>query len=269
MLFRSHHGAEDFRVQNIAEQMLRERQEVVEVIRSWRIVGAEALLRWQHPQIGSVAPAEFIAVAERSGQIGELGRWALEEACRTAAQQLPGLAVSVNVSPAQLRDERFADHVQHVLRSHSIEPGRLELEITESLFIDDALGAFERLQALRRLGVRIALDDFGTGYSSLAYLRRFPFDTLKIDRAFISELLVQGDAQAIVRTITQLAGALGMRTIAEGVENEAQLAVVSQTGCDEAQGFLISRPCPAPTFALLRQGWNDRPQALTAVHSTI
>ena len=235
-------------------------------LRQWRIVGAEALLRWQHPQLGVVGPAEFVAVAERSGQIQQLGRWVLEEACRTAAVQLPGLKLSINVSAAQLRDEQFADAVRHALHQHQIDPARLELEITESLFIDDAAGAFGRLESLRRLGVRIALDDFGTGYSSLAYLRRFPFDTLKIDRAFVSELLLRRDAQAIVRTITQLGGALGMRTIAEGVESEAQLSVVSQTGCDEAQGFLISHPCALDAFVALRQGWRGQPPQLVQLH---
>jgi EAL domain-containing protein (putative c-di-GMP-specific phosphodiesterase class I) len=235
-------------------------------LRQWRIVGAEALLRWKHPQLGVVGPAEFVAVAERSGQIQQLGRWVLEEACRTAAAQLPGLKLSINVSAAQLRDEQFADAVRHAMLEHQIDPARLELEITESLFIDDAIGAFGRLESLRRLGVRIALDDFGTGYSSLAYLRRFPFDTLKIDRAFVSELLLRRDAQAIVRTITQLAGALGMRTIAEGVESEAQLSVVSQTGCDEAQGFLISHPCALDAFVALRHGWRGQPPQAMQLH---
>jgi diguanylate cyclase (GGDEF)-like protein len=214
-------------------------------IRHWRVAGAEALLRWQHPQLGAVGPSEFVAVAESCGLIEELGHWVLDQACRTAATRLQGLSVSVNVSAAQLRDERFAEHVRAALHAHQLDPSRLELEITESIFIDDAQGAIQRLQALRELGVRIGLDDFGTGYSSLAYLRRFPFDTLKIDRAFVSELLLRGDAQAIVRTITQLAGALGMRTVAEGVETEAQLAVVEQTGCNQVQGYLVSPPLHA------------------------
>jgi diguanylate cyclase (GGDEF)-like protein len=235
-------------------------------IRHWRIVGAEALLRWHHEQLGAIAPTEFIAVAERSGQIQELGLWVLDEACRTAQRQFPGLAVSINVSAAQLRDERFSDHLREALRAHRLEPGQLELEITESIFIDDAAGAIERLQQLRSMGVRVALDDFGTGYSSLAYLRRFPFHTLKIDRAFVSELLLREDARAIVRTIIQLAGTLGMRTIAEGVESQAQLEVVSQTGCDEVQGFVVSRPCTADAFAELRQSWRGQPPASSALH---
>jgi diguanylate cyclase (GGDEF)-like protein/PAS domain S-box-containing protein len=235
-------------------------------IRHWRVAGAEALLRWQHPQLGAVGPSEFVAVAESCGLIEELGHWVLDQACRTAATRLQGLSVSVNVSAAQLRDERFAEHVRAALHAHQLDPSRLELEITESIFIDDAQGAIQRLQALRELGVRIGLDDFGTGYSSLAYLRRFPFDTLKIDRAFVSELLLRGDAQAIVRTITQLAGALGMRTVAEGVETEAQLAVAEQTGCNQVQGYLVSPPRPLDEFVALRQGWRGRPASSLQLH---
>jgi diguanylate cyclase (GGDEF)-like protein/PAS domain S-box-containing protein len=226
-------------------------------IGNWQIVGAEALMRWQHPVLGSVPPSEFIAVAESSGLIDELGSWALNEACSAAVGPLAGLQVSVNVSPSQLRDGQFPDRVRHALRRWQLEPARLELEITESVFMDDAAGVLEQLHALHGLGVRIALDDFGTGYSSLAYLRRFPFDTLKIDRAFVNEVLLRRDARAIVQTIAQLAVALGMRTVCEGVETKQQLAAVAQAGCDEVQGYLVSAPRPLADFVRLQRGWRN------------
>ncbi len=235
-------------------------------IQAWRIVGAEALLRWRHPTLGMVSPAEFIGVAEQTGVIAAIGDWVLEQACRAGAQHLPGLTVSVNVSPAQLRDGAFADRVREVLLASRLEPSRLELEITESIFLDDVDGAIDGRQSLRRLGVRIALDDFGTGYSSLAYLRRFPFDTLKIDRAFVSELLLRRDAQAIVRMIAELAVQLGMRTIAEGVETEAQLAVVADAGCHDVQGYVVSRPSALADFVRLRQAWSGQPLLRSTVH---
>ncbi len=231
-------------------------------IESSRIVGAEVLLRWRHPQLGSVAPIEFIPIAERSGAIREIGMWVLREACRVAAESLPGLTISVNVSPAQLHDNEFTACVRDALHASALEPFRLELEITESVFIDDVDGALQRLHSLRALGVRVALDDFGTGYSSLAYLRRFPFDTLKIDRAFVNELMGSIDTRAIVQMITQLALTLNMRTVAEGVESAAQLSVVSSVGCDEIQGWLVSPACPIDEFLVFWRGWVQRPLAL-------
>ena len=230
----------------------------------WHIVGAEALLRWEHPELGQIAPAEFIAVAEQSGLIQELGTWALNEACRAAAGPLRGLAVSVNLSPTQLRDGDCSARVRDALQRHQVDPSRLELEITESVFIDDASGALEQLHGLRRLGVRIALDDFGTGYSSLAYLRRFPFDTLKIDRAFVHDLLLRDDAKPIVHMIAQLAASLGMRTVAEGVESASQLSAVVQAGCHEGQGHLMSPPGSLDKLLALRRDWTGRPHPLAA-----
>jgi len=224
-------------------------------IARWRIVGAEALLRWNHPTLGRIGPSEFVGVAERCGQIQALGVWVLHEACRAAVGPLQGLQVSVNVSPAQLMDGEFLAHVRQALLETRMDPARLELEITESIFMDDVEGALAQLHALHALGVRVALDDFGTGYSSLAYLRRFPFDTLKIDRAFVDEMLKREDAQAIVRMMTQLAGTLGMHTVAEGVETEAQLAAVAAAGCDEVQGYLVSRPCTLAQLVEMRRDW--------------
>jgi diguanylate cyclase (GGDEF)-like protein len=224
-------------------------------IASWKVVGAEALLRWNHPELGQVPPAEFIGVAEQAGLIDEIGQWALLEACRAGAGALAGLVVSVNVSPNQLRDEAYVARVRDALREAGLSGPFLELEITESLFMGDIDGALERLRALRALGVRVALDDFGTGYSSLAYLRRFPFDTLKIDRAFVSEVLLQRDARAIVQTIASMGATLGMHTVCEGVETEQQLAAVAEAGCGEVQGYLVSRPQPLPGLVALLQDW--------------
>jgi diguanylate cyclase (GGDEF)-like protein/PAS domain S-box-containing protein len=226
----------------------------------WRITGVECLMRWTHPELGRVPPGEFIAVAEQTGLIDKLGRWALEQACQAAAGPLADLVVSVNVSPLQLRDAPFFGHVRDALRASGIEPDRLELEITESVFMDDADGALRQLHAVRGLGVRVALDDFGTGYSSLAYLRRFPFDTLKIDRAFIREVLAHKDARAIVVAISQLAGILGMRTVCEGVEEEEQLRVAARAGCHEVQGYLVTPPLPLQDLLPLLAQWADRPR---------
>jgi diguanylate cyclase (GGDEF)-like protein/PAS domain S-box-containing protein len=231
-------------------------------IESSRVVGAEVLLRWRHAQLGSVAPIEFIPIAEKSGAIREIGMWVLREACRVTAAQLPGLTVSVNVSPAQLHDDDFAAGVRDALHASALDPFRLELEITESVFIDDVDGALQRLHSLRALGVRVALDDFGTGYSSLAYLRRFPFDTLKIDRAFVNELMNSIDTRAIVQMISQLAVTLNMRTVAEGVESASQLSAVSAVGCDEIQGWLVSPACPIDEFLAFWHDWSQRPLAL-------
>jgi diguanylate cyclase (GGDEF)-like protein len=235
-------------------------------IQSWQIVGAEALLRWHHPQLGVVAPAEFIAVAEHTGLIEVLGRWALRESCRAAQGPLAGLAVSVNVSPAQLRSGQLVQQVREALREFALAPARLELEITESVLIDDIDAALAQMHALRELGVRIALDDFGTGYSSLAYLRRFPFDTLKLDRAFVSEVLHRDDVRAIVRMVSQLADTLGMCTVCEGVETVQQLAAVAQAGCDQVQGFLVSAPRELAAFVSLRQGWHNEPPLMATLH---
>jgi predicted signal transduction protein with EAL and GGDEF domain len=192
-------------------------------IEGWQVIGAEALLRWEHPTLGPVPPVEAVRVAEECGLIVEIGAWVMRQACREAAQLPATLAASVNVSAAQLRRDDFAALVRQALGAAALPPPRLEIEVTESLLIDAESAALSHLHALRSIGVRVALDDFGTGYSSLAYLRRFPFDTLKIDRAFVRELMSRHDARAIVKTILALAQTLGMHTLAEGVEEPAQL----------------------------------------------
>ncbi len=208
-----------------------------------RLTGFEALLRWTHPARGSVPPGEFIPLAEEVGLIGAIGGFVLRAACAEAAAWPEPLKVAVNVSPLQF--ERGAELVAAVTAAlaESGLPGvRLELEITESALLHNEASTLATLHALRGLGVRIAMDDFGTGYSSLSQLRSFPFDKVKIDRSFVSGLAEGGQASAIVRAITALGASLGIATIAEGVETEAQAAALVQEGCGSAQGYLISRP---------------------------
>ncbi len=215
---------------------------------SWRITGAEALMRWTHPELGRVGPDEFIPIAEQCGLIENLGYYVLEEACRAATTELRGLLISVNVSAVQVQFGHFLQDLTALLEHYQLEPQRLELELTESVIIDDPDQALDMLTAIRQTGVRLALDDFGTGYSSLSYLRTFPFDTLKIDRSFITELLTRPDAQAIVRMISGLAITLNKRTVCEGVESAEQLDVIRALGCDEIQGYLISPPVALEDF---------------------
>ncbi len=227
-------------------------------VATWSIIACEALLRWRHPVLGSVPPSEFIPVAEEAGLIAEIGGWVLAKACEQAAAHLRDIRISVNVSPVQLLRPDFVRNVEAALERSGLSPALLEIEITESLFIDEVPLALSNLHAIKQLGVRIALDDFGTGYSSLAYLRRFPFDTLKIDRAFVRELMTRSDARAIVRTIIQLAGTLGMSTVAEGVEEPAQLEVLLRAQCHAIQGFLAARPMPMPELLALIANWGSQ-----------
>jgi diguanylate cyclase (GGDEF)-like protein len=231
-------------------------------IEPWHVVSAEALLRWQHPQLGNIPPSEFIPVAEKSELIGQIGLWVLNQACQQARVMPAYMTISVNVSPAQLKRPTMVAEVRDALVNAGLAAHRLELEITEGIFIDDSLDALGTLHALKDLGVQIAMDDFGTGYSSLAYLRRFPFDTMKIDRAFVRELLTHHDARAIVRAIVDLATVLGMSTVAEGVEEPAQLEVLRTAGCQAMQGYLVARPVPLHDLLSLMRDWdvNGRPE---------
>ena len=213
-------------------------------IESREIVGAEALMRWHSPTRGTVAPDNFIAVAEETGLIVPLGEWALRKACATAASWPPGLRIAVNVSAVQLKSGGFARSVISALAFSGVPASRLELEITETVLMDESETVLRTLRQLRGLGIRIALDDFGTGYSSLGYLRRFPVDKIKIDRSFIRDIHNR-DTAAIVRTIIGLGAELGITVTAEGVETEMQLDMLRDNGCVEAQGYLIGVPSKA------------------------
>jgi diguanylate cyclase (GGDEF)-like protein len=217
-----------------------------------RIGSFEALLRWNHPVLGPIPPVEFIPVAEETGLIVAIGQWVLQRACHEAKNWPEDVKVAVNVSCVQFRKPGLENVVLQALAGSGLAPDRLELEITESLLLEDSEATLSVLHSLRSLGVRIALDDFGTGYSSLSYLQSFPFDKIKIDRSFIEQLLTRHGSSAIVHAITDLARSLGMETTAEGVEDSAQLEELRRHGCSSVQGYLFSRPVDsAGALALL------------------
>ena len=228
-------------------------------IASGAICGAEALLRWKHPQRGLVSPAEFIPVLEDSGLIVPVGQWVLREACRQIhAWRQAGLAVppiAVNLSARQFEQKDLEQSIRGILEQAGVEPVLLQLEITESLLMGDPKGAERILRGLKEAGIGLSIDDFGTGYSSLAYLKRFPLDALKIDRAFVKDIVTDPDDAAIVLAMISLAHSLGLKVVAEGVEDEAQLNLLALHFCDELQGFYFSRPLPAAELAtMLREG---------------
>ncbi len=216
-----------------------------------RLKGFEALMRWNHPESGLISPADFIPIAEESGLIVQMGDWAIREACHIAATWPDGLTVAVNISPRQFTNPVLKQTIVHALAASGLAPERLELEITESIFIGNVERTLEMLHSLRSLGIRIALDDFGTGYSSLSYLRSFPFDKLKIDQSFVRDLDGITNAHAIVRAITTLAHALGIEALAEGVELPIHRELLAREGCDLIQGYLISKPLPAGQVAAI------------------
>ncbi len=223
------------------------------------IVGAEALIRWHHPQRGLVPPAQFIPIAEDSGLIVPIGRWVLREACRQArAWQdagLPPLRIAVNTSAVELRAKDFVSSVRAILTETGLEPHYLELELTETFLMQDFAATTNVLQALKRVGVYIALDDFGTGYSSLSNLKRFPIDTLKIDRSFLADVCIDADDASIVSAVLSMGESLGMNVVAEGVETQAQLAFLQEQGCREGQGYYFGRPLAAAEFSqFLKRG---------------
>ncbi|CAM3195399.1 EAL domain-containing protein [Sphingomonas antarctica] len=227
-------------------------------LKAERIGGFEALLRWHHPERGLIPPTEFIPVAEDTGMIITIGEWVMREACRAAADWPPHVRVAVNVSPLQFRNSGFKTVVLQALAYSNIAPQRLEVEITESVFLDGEDIVVSLLHQLREMGVRVALDDFGTGYSSLSYLRSFPFDKIKIDKSFVDSVASDPSAAAIVRAIVDLAAALNMETTAEGVEDEDQLARLRGQGCSSIQGFLFSRPVSCDQVATLLGTGNER-----------
>ncbi|WP_018262211.1 putative bifunctional diguanylate cyclase/phosphodiesterase [Methylobacterium sp. WSM2598] len=223
-------------------------------LRTNRVSGFEALLRWTHPHRGPVPPDGFVPLLEELGLIREVGAWVLETACRDAAGWPTDVKVAVNLSALQFRERAVVRDAAAALEASGLPPGRLELEITETVLLQDTDETLATLHALRESGLRISMDDFGTGYSSLSYLRRFPFDKIKIDRFFVQDLETKADSAAIVRAVTGLSHALGMTTAAEGVETHRQLEKLRAEGCTEVQGFLISRPRPAAEVgAMLEQ----------------
>jgi EAL domain-containing protein (putative c-di-GMP-specific phosphodiesterase class I) len=227
---------------------------------SHAIVSAEALVRWQHPTRGTISPVEFIPIAEETGLIGKLGDWILREACTKAREWPANVRVAVNLSPVQLRKAGFVLDVIRALDATGLPASRLDFEITETVPLAANAVTRQMLSQLKALGIRIALDDFGTGYSSLSYLRSFPFDRIKIDRAFVHELGQRPDTTSIVRAVIGLARELDIRTTAEGVETARQLAWLKAEGCSEGQGYYFRRPLSLKEF----RGLFDRPELVPA-----
>ena len=224
-------------------------------IHSGKIIGAEALLRWQHPVDGLISPGKFISLAERSGHIVPIGDWVLNEACRQAASWLrdhpDAPVVAVNLSALQFKRGKILDVVANALAKSGLPPHQLELELTESILLQDVGATINILHGLKNLGVKLSIDDFGTGYSSLSYLKQLAVDKLKIDQSFVRDMLTSTDGAAIVKTIIQLGHNLQLTVIAEGVETKEQLACLNEYGCDEVQGYLLSHPLPADELSRL------------------
>jgi EAL domain-containing protein (putative c-di-GMP-specific phosphodiesterase class I) len=233
------------------------------------VVGVEALIRWHRPHRGVVPPAGFIPVAEESGLILPIGRWALDTACRQArAWQeggLPPVSIAINVSAVELRGKDFLNNVRQILEQNRLEPRFLELELTETFMMQDWKTTAEILRALKTLGVRIALDDFGTGYSSLSYMRRFPIDALKIDQSFVRDMTSDADDASIVSAVINMGRSLNMSVVAEGIQTRDQLEFLRDRQCPEGQGFYFGPPVPAAELTELWSGAVGRP--LLAVSS--
>jgi diguanylate cyclase (GGDEF)-like protein len=235
-------------------------------VETGQVAGYEALLRWEHPTRGIVMPNEFVPIAEDTGMIVQLGEWVIRQALEEASHWPDHLGIAVNLSPAQMRSPSLISTIISALARSGVAPERLELEITESVLMHDSEANLDTLHKLRSLGVRIALDDFGTGYSSLNYLRSFPFDKIKIDRCFVSEIDTREDCRAIIRSVVALANSLGMITTAEGVEREAQMSQLREEGCVEVQGFLFSKAIPSGELTDLR---GPRPDPITPAAPTV
>jgi len=210
-----------------------------------QLIGFEALLRFRHPKLGMVPPSNFIPIAEESGLILPIGEWVMNEVCRQIkeweSKGLPAVRIAVNGSPLQFAQADFSTVVENVLKSHKMRPELLELEVTEGMLMQNLRDSAAQMQALAALGVKLSVDDFGTGYSSLSYLHQLPIHILKIDRSFVAKMLDPGGTRSIVDAIISLAHGLGLKTIAEGVEDEEQLAALKRAGCDYIQGFVFSR----------------------------
>jgi EAL domain-containing protein (putative c-di-GMP-specific phosphodiesterase class I) len=218
-----------------------------------RVVGAEALLRWQHPRRGLVLPGSFITLAEQTGLILPIGRWALEVACAQLQvwaryRTTRHLTLAVNISQNQFRDSDFVQQVLRLIERYNIDASRLELELTESILVNDVQDIVDKMSALRDRGVRLSLDDFGTGFSSLSYLKRLPFNKIKIDQSFVRDILVDSHDAAIVRTVVALGQSLNLAVLAEGVESEGQRQFLLKVGCELFQGYLYSPALPIAAF---------------------
>jgi EAL domain-containing protein (putative c-di-GMP-specific phosphodiesterase class I) len=230
--------------------------------KSGKVTAAEALLRWKHQRRGMVPPDVFIPLAERHGLIGVLGNWVIEEACRQARlwrEQGLRMRLAVNLSALQMRQEDLVERIEEALRQHRIDPSLITCEITESVAMEDTKATQETFRRLGSAGIHLSIDDFGTGYSSLSYLRKLPAEELKIDRSFVMDIENSPDARAVVDAVVKLAHALGLRVVAEGVENERQQELLTAMGCDEMQGYLFAKPMSAR--ALLLWAMDDRGQA--------
>jgi diguanylate cyclase (GGDEF)-like protein len=237
------HLAADLR-HALARNQLHLHYQVQTSVSTGKPIGYEALLRWQHPEHGFIPPAEFIPLAEENGLILQIGEWVLREACAKATSWMPPYNIAVNLSAVQFAHADLPALVADVLRETGLAPERLELELTESTIYADRARSLDILLRIKALGVTIALDDFGTGYSSLDTLRSFPFDKIKLDRSFTSEVASSPQATAIIRAVLALGKSLGIPVLAEGIETADQLEMLEQEGCDEAQGFLMGRPVP-------------------------
>ena len=234
-------------------------------IKTGKIVGAEALVRWNHPEMGRVSPGDFIPMAEEMGLIAPLGEWVLETACRqTQAWQAEGLGplrVAVNVSSRQFEEKNIIERVCEILTETGLDPKYLELELTESLVLQDEAAVSQAFSVWKNMGIRVAIDDFGTGYASLSYSKRFPFDVLKIDKSFVRNIADDRQNAAITVAIIQMAHSMNMKVVAEGVEDERELAFLCEHGCDEIQGYFFSKALPRADFEeLLKSGkhWHLR-----------
>jgi len=218
------------------------------LIRDQSIVGTESLLRWNHPERGLLSPIEFMDVAEETGLIGQIGNWIIEEACRAAKRmtEIHGdhLTTAINISPHQFRDPSLVQTIRRAIRLADLDPTAVEIEITETILMDDIGAAAITIERLHQLGVKIAIDDFGTGYSSLNYLKKFPIDTVKVDRSFVMDIPNNTDDMEITSAVIAMAHRLSMSVVAEGVETPEQLSFLMQNDCEYAQGYLFSKPQP-------------------------
>jgi EAL domain-containing protein (putative c-di-GMP-specific phosphodiesterase class I) len=220
-------------------------------LRDWkRVIGVEALVRWNHPQRGMVPPGKFISTAEESGLMSQIGEWVMHESCcqqrdwAASGRDLAGLTISVNLSPVQFAQPDVVAMIRNILAETGADPARMVIELTESALIENSESNRDKLHAIKRTGARLALDDFGTGFSSLSYLRQFPFDIIKIDRSFISEVDVDEEAAALASSVIRMGKALKLTSLAEGVDTVGKADWLTRAGCDLAQGFLFAPPLP-------------------------